>query len=75
MAYESRIMIVNALREKNPKSENFGKVLYADIVADIYLGCMGYNNGCKNFLLKKLILSFLPKMTKRQPKRTSMVKS
>lgn len=30
MAYESRIMIVNALREKNPKSENFGKVLYAD---------------------------------------------
>ena len=28
MAYESRIMIVNALREKNPKSENFGKVKY-----------------------------------------------
>lgn len=54
MAYESRIMIVNALREKNPKSENFGKVLYADIVADIYLGCMGYNNGWQELFTKEI---------------------
>lgn len=41
MAYESRIMIVNAHREKNPENKDFGKVYYAEIVANIRLGCMG----------------------------------
>lgn len=54
MADESRIMIVNVLRDKNPKSENFGKVLYADIVVDIYLGCMGYNNGWQELFTKEI---------------------
>lgn len=45
MADESRVMVVNAFRDNDSKSKNFGEVIYAEIVADLYLGCMGYNNG------------------------------
>lgn len=54
MGYESRIMIVNAHREHDEKSENFGKVYYAEIVANIRLGCMGYNNGWRELFAKEI---------------------
>lgn len=54
MAYESRIMIVNAHREKNPENKDFGKVYYAEIVANIRLGCMGYNNGWRELFTKEI---------------------
>lgn len=54
MGYESRIIIANAHREQNPKSEHYGEVYYAEAVVDIRLGCMGYNNGWRELFTKEI---------------------
>lgn len=54
MAYESKIIIANTHREKDKKSEDFGKAYYAEIVAVFNLSCMGYNNGWKELFNKEI---------------------
>ncbi len=54
MAYESKIIIANAHRENNEKSDDFGKVYYAEIVTVFNLSCMGYNNGWKELFDKEI---------------------
>lgn len=45
MAYESKIIIVDRRVNKNSKGEII--YLYGEKLADMMMGCMGYNNGWK----------------------------
>lgn len=45
MSYESKILIVDVHREKNPHSKNYGKVYYVENIATFDMSCMGYENG------------------------------
>lgn len=52
--YESKIIIANVVRDKDRNSEDFGEWIYAEKVAEIDLGCMGYGNGWKELFTTKI---------------------
>ncbi|MDE5994683.1 MAG: hypothetical protein K2G60_04135 [Oscillospiraceae bacterium] len=52
--YESKIIIANVIRDKNKKSDTFGKSMYAEKAAEISLGGMGGNNGWKNLFTTEI---------------------
>lgn len=52
--YESKIIIANAHREQDTKSENYGKVYHAETVIEFNLGCMGYGNGWRELFTTEI---------------------
>lgn len=54
MSYESRVYIVNVIRENDPKSEDYGKARAAEIISQFNLSSMGYNNGWRELFNKPI---------------------